>query len=82
MQRIGITSAIFGVLYGSVFGNEEIIEPFFKFPSVYQALGYSSAPENIFQVSTILLITAIGLGAILVLISMLMNVVTNIKTAR
>lgn len=80
MQRIGITSAVFGVLYGSVFGNEEIIEPFFKIPSVYQALGYSTAPKDIFQVSTILLIAAIGLGAILVLISMAMNVVTNIKT--
>lgn len=82
MQRIGITSAVFGVLYGSVFGNEEIIEPFFKIPSVYKALGYSSAPENIFRVSTLLLIAAIGLGVILVLISMTMNVVTNIKTSK
>lgn len=79
MQRIGITSAIFGTLYGSVFGNEEIIRPFFKIPSVYQALGYSSAPEDIFQVSTILLIAAIGIGVILVLISMGMNVATNIR---
>lgn len=82
MQRIGITSALFGVLYGSVFGNEEIIEPFFKIPSVYQALGYSTAPKDIFQVSTILLIAAIGLGAVLVLISMMMNIVTNIKTSK
>lgn len=82
MQRIGITSAIFGVLYGSVFGNEEIIEPFFKIPSVYKALGYSSAPENIFRVSTLLLIAAIGIGVILVLISMTMNVVTNIRTSK
>ncbi len=82
MQRIGITSCIFGVLYGSVFGNEEIIEPFFKFPSVYKALGYASAPNNVFQVSTVLLISAIGIGAVLVLISMAMNIFTNIKTSR
>ncbi|MCM1298084.1 MAG: ATPase [Firmicutes bacterium] len=81
MQRIGISSSVFGILYGSVFGNEEIIEPFFKFPSVYKALGYSSAPADIFQVSTILLIGAIGIGAVLVLISMAMNVITNIKTS-
>lgn len=80
MQRIGITSAIFGVLYGSVFGNEEIIEPFFKMPSIYKMLGYISAPSDIFQVSTILLIASIGIGVILVLISMAMNVVTNIRT--
>ena len=80
MQRIGITSAIFGVLYGSVFGNEELIEPFFKIPSVYQMLGYTEAPKDIFQVSTILLIVAIGIGVILVLISMAMNIATNIRT--
>lgn len=80
MQRIGITSAIFGVLYGSVFGNEEIIEPFFKIPSIYQALGYTDAPADIFQVSTILLIAAIGIGVIMVLISMAMNIATNIRS--
>ena len=80
MQRIGITSALFGVLYGSVFGNEELIEPFFKIPSVYQALGYAEAPADIFQVSTILLIVAIGIGVIMVLISMAMNIATNIRS--
>ena len=80
MQRIGITSAIFGVLYGSVFGNEELIEPFFKIPSVYKALGYTDAPVDIFQVSTILLIAAIGIGVVLVLISMAMNIATNIRS--
>lgn len=79
MQRIGITSAIFGVLYGSVFGNEEIIQPFFKIPTVYKALGYSSAPEDIFGISTLLIIGAIGIGVILVLLSMVMNVITNIR---
>lgn len=81
MQRIGITAALFGTLYGSVFGNEEIIKPFFKIPSVYEALGYSSEPKDIFQISTILLIAAIGIGVVLVLISMAMNIVTNIKTS-
>lgn len=81
MERIGITSAVFGTLYGSVFGNEEIIQPFFKIPSVYKALGYTGEPKDIFQISTILLIGAIGIGAVLVLISMLMNIVTNIKTS-
>ncbi|MCM1054923.1 MAG: hypothetical protein NC394_05290 [Bacteroides sp.] len=79
MQRIGITSAIFGVLYGSVFGNEEIIQPFFKIPTVYKALGYTSAPEDIFRISSLLLIAAIGIGVVLVLISMAMNIATNIR---
>lgn len=79
MQRIGITSAIFGILYGSVFGNEEIIQPFFKIPSVYKALGFNSAPEDIFGISTILILGAVGIGVILVLLSMVMNVITNIR---
>ena len=79
MQRIGITSAIFGVLYGSVFGNEELIEPFFKAPSVYGMLGMKEAPADIFQVSTLLLISAIAIGAILIIISMMMNIVTNFR---
>lgn len=82
MERIGISSAVFGTLYGSVFGNEEIITPFFKIPSVYSALGYGSEPKDIFQVSTILLIAAIGIGVVLVLISMAMNIASNIKTSR
>lgn len=80
MERIGITSAIFGTLYGSVFGNEEIIQPFFKIPTVYTALGFTGEPKDIFEISTILLIAAIGIGVVLVLISMAMNIVTNIKT--
>ncbi len=79
MQRIGITSAVFGVIYGSVFGNEEIIQPFFKIPSVYKALGFSSAPEDIFGISTLLILGAVGIGVILVLLSMVMNVITNIR---
>lgn len=76
MERIGVTSALFGILYGSVFGNEEIITPFFKQPAFYKLMGMSEAPEDIFQVSTILLIAAVGIGAILILISMAMNIVT------
>ena len=79
MQRIGITSAIFGVLYGSVFGSEEIIRPFFQSPSVYQMLGMTEKPEDIFQVSTLLLISAIVIGAVLIIISMMMNIVTNLR---
>lgn len=79
MQRIGITSAIFGVLYGSVFGNEEIIRPFFKIPTVYEALGYTSPPEDIFGISTMLILGAIAIGVTLVLLSMVLNVITNIR---
>lgn len=75
MTRIGLSSAAFGVLYGSVFGNEEIITPFFRFPDVYTLLGYDTPPENIFQVSSILLIAALLIGVLLVIMSMILNMV-------
>ena len=49
MERIGISSAIFGCLYGSVFGNEDIIKPFFHIEPLYSVLG---KPNSIFQIST------------------------------
>lgn len=82
MERIGITSAIFGTLYGSVFGNEEIIKPFFKYPNIYRALGYVSEPSDIFRISTILLLSAIAIGVVLVLISMGMNIVTCLRNRK
>lgn len=80
MTRIGLSSAVFGVLYGSVFGREDIIPPFFHIPKIYQLLGYSEAPENIFQVSTVLLIAALAVGIVLVIISMLVNIIIGIKS--
>lgn len=79
MTRIGISAALFGVLYGSVFGNEEIITPFFKIPQLYTLLGYDSPPENIFQISGILLIGAMLVGVTLVMLSMLLNMIVCIK---
>ena len=80
MTRIGLSSALFGVLYGSVFGREDIIPPFFHIPKIYQLLGYSEAPENIFRVSTVLLVAALAVGIILVIISMLVNIIIGIKS--
>lgn len=79
MTRIGISSALFGILYGSVFGNEHIITPFFHVPEIYTLLGYNSPPENIFQVSTVLLIAALLIGIILVILSMILNMIICFK---
>ncbi len=80
MTRIGLSSAFFGVLYGSVFGSEEIIRPFFRFPSVYTLLGYSEPPENLFSVSAVLLIAALIIGIVLLLVSMIVNMIICLKT--
>ena len=80
MTRIGLSSALFGVLYGSVFGNEHIITPFFHIPEIYTLLGYEEAPENIFGISSVLLIAALLVGVTLVVLSMIINMVVCIKS--
>lgn len=79
MTRIGLFSAAFGVLYGSVFGIETIITPFFHRESIWRFLGYTKQPENIFQAATTLLIAALGIGIVLILLSMLFNTVLNFR---
>lgn len=79
MTRIGLFSAAFGVLYGSVFGIETIITPFFHRESVWRFLGYTKQPESIFQVATTLLIAALVIGIVLILLSMIFNTALNFR---
>ena len=69
--RLGISSAIFGVFFGSFFGNEEILSEYFKGFSFFNAM----SPEN----TMTLLMAAIGLGIVLILISMTFSIVLNFK---
>ena len=60
----GIASIIFGFLYGSVFGSEEILRPIFISPM-----------ENI----QTMLIYGIAIGVILIILSMTLNIRNGIK---
>ena len=64
-MRIGIFSIIFGIFFGSVFGSEKILVPFFT-------------PMDAKNTMT-LLGTAIGIGAVLIIVSIIFNTYTNIK---
>lgn len=79
MTRLGLFSAAFGVIYGSVFGIETLITPFFHRESVWRMLGYTKQPENIFQVATTLLIVALCIGVVLIMLSMLFNTILNFR---
>jgi len=74
--RIGISSALFGLLYGSFFGNEEILTPFYT-----DFLGLAHKPIHIMdsEFTMTLLIAAIAIGAVLIVISMLINITTLLK---
>ena len=79
ITRIGLSSAAFGVLYGSVFGSEELIEPFFKLPQVYSLLSYDHPPENVFEASTLILIMALIVGVIMILMTMIINIIVSLR---
>lgn len=74
--RIGLVSALFGLLYGSLFGNEEILIPFYT-----NILGLSDKPIHVMDAdfTMTLLISAIAIGVFLILISMTLNIIIQIK---
>lgn len=73
MTRCGISSMIFGTLYGSVFGFEELLDP------VYESAGIDFLPLHPFKNTTFILLTAVGIGVGLILISMILNIVIGFK---
>lgn len=74
--RIGLSSALFGLLYGSVFGNEEVLNPLYT-----DILGLSGKPIHVMDAdfTMTLLIAAIAFGSLLIVISMSMNIVKLIR---
>lgn len=77
LTRIGFSSAVFGTLYGSVFGFEELLDPFYE--SVF---GLATKPIHVFDTNTtnMLLGGAIGIGALLIIISISINIFLGFKT--
>lgn len=69
----GVSSVFFGFLFGSFFGFEDFFDP------VYKALGFASKPVSVMDSVNSVLIFSIGIGVLLVLISMSINVYSCIK---
>ena len=74
--RIGITSAIFGFLYGSLFGNEEILIPIFT-----NVFGLIDKPIHVMDAdfTMTLLISAIGIGVFLIVVAMTISIYIKAK---
>ncbi len=69
----GIMSSIFGLLFGSVFGNEELLEP------VYHAIGLHGKPFDIMESVNDVIVFAIYIGIAMLLLAMLLNIYSSIK---
>lgn len=69
----GISSMLFGFLFGSVFGYEHLLDP------VYHALGWEGKPLEVMEsVNTVLLI-AIGIGVALTAVSILIGIYGSVR---
>ncbi len=73
LTRCGLSSMIFGFIYGSFFGYEHFLDP------VYEAIGLGEKPLEIFDQTTFILISAVAIGAVIIVISMLLNIITGFK---
>lgn len=75
LMRCGFSSAVFGCVYGSVFGFEHLLDP------LYRAMGFAEKPVEVFETdtTTLLLLGAVGIGAVLLLVSMVLNVVAGLR---
>lgn len=69
----GISATLFGFVYGSVFGFEELLDP------LYHAVGMSGKPVPVLESATSLVIVAAGIGVFLVFFAMLLNVISSFK---
>lgn len=72
----GISSAVFGLVFGSVFGFEHVLDP------VYKALfGWEEKPIEVLQPDTTVLIiaAAIVVGLLLIVLSMVLNVYSGLR---
>ena len=72
----GMSSMFFGFIFGSVFGFEHALDP------VYKMLGMNGKPLEVMDSINTVLLFAIGIGVVLVIIAMVINVVTMIKKRR
>ena len=68
MVPCGACSMFFGFIFGSVFGYEDLLDP------VYHALRWKGKPLSVMDSINPVIIMAIGIGVVLVLLSMGMNV--------
>ncbi len=69
----GACSMIFGFVFGSVFGFEELLDP------VYHKLGWKGKPLSVMESINTVLLVAIAIGVTLVVVAMLLNVVSCLK---
>ncbi|MGI6263844.1 MAG: V-type ATP synthase subunit I [Acutalibacteraceae bacterium] len=72
----GISSAVFGLVYGSVFGFEHWLDPLYK-----AVLGLDEKPVEVMRSSmtTTILLASVGIGIVLIVVSMALGIYSGIR---
>ena len=70
----GLSSAVFGTVFGSVFGFEEMLNPLYK-----ALFGLEEKPIEVMHSTNTIILAAIGIGVVLLLIAMMLNVYTSLR---
>ncbi len=72
----GISSAVFGTAFGSVFGFEHALDPLFKL-----LFGLDEKPIEVMKPATtnMIIYSAVGIGIALVIVAMLINIYSSLK---
>ncbi len=73
LQRVGISSAVFGLVYGSVFGFEHLLDP------LYKKIGLPHKPIEIMDSTMTILLGAICIGVAIIVISICINIYISFK---
>lgn len=73
LVRVGFSSAFFGLIYGSVFGFENLLDP------LYPLIGLKSKPLEVFESTNTILIGAISIGVLLIIASIVINIFIGFK---
>ena len=71
----GVSSMVFGTLFGSFFGFEHLLDP------MYRSMGYKTKPFEVMasENTNTIIFAAIGIGVFLLIVAMLFNVYSSLK---
>ncbi len=69
----GLSSMVFGTLFGSVFGFEDWLNPLFRL------FGFEEKPIEVMKNTNTIIFAAIGLGVFLLVVAMFLNVYTSFR---
>lgn len=73
LERVGISSAVFGFIFGSVFGFEHLLDP------VFRKMGFEEKPFEVMDNINTILYGAIALGVVFIIITIIINICIGFK---